>query len=73
MFSAVKHLMLIFNWVQLINTPTRITPTGEFCLDLIFVSHRDKISQSGVINRGLGDYFLTYCTRKVQRGSFNTP
>ena len=72
MFSAVKHLMFIFNWVQLINTPTRITPTSESCLDLIFVSHRDKISQSGVINIGLSDHFLTYCTRKVQRGSFNT-
>ena len=72
MFSAVKHLMFIFNWVQLINTPTRITPTSESCLDLIFVSHTDKISQSGVINIGLSDHFLTYCTRKVQRGSFNT-
>ena len=50
MFSAVKHLMFIFNWVQLIITPNRITPTSESCLDLIFVSQRDKISQSGVIN-----------------------
>ena len=69
MFSTVKHLMFIFNWVQLINTPTRITPTSESCLDLIFVSLGDKISQSGVINIGLSDHFLTYCTRKVQRGS----
>ena len=72
MFFSVKHLMFIFNWVQLINTSTRITPTSESCLDLIFVSHRDTISQSGVINIGLSDHFLTYCTRKVQRGSFNT-
>ena len=71
MFSAVKHLMFILNWVQLINTPTRITPTSESCLDLIFVSLRDKIYQSGVINIGLRDHFLTYCTRKVQRGYFN--
>ena len=58
MFSAVKHLMFIFNWVQLINTPTRITPTSESCLDLIFVSHKDKISQSGVIIIGLSDHSL---------------
>ena len=64
--------MFICNWVQLINTSTRIIPTSESCLDLIFVSHRDKISQSGVINIGLSDHFLTYCTRTVQRGSFNT-
>ena len=58
--------------LQLINTPTRITPTSESCLDLIFVSHKDNISQSGVINIILSDHFLTYCTQKFQKGSFNT-
>ena len=45
--------MFIFNRVQLINTNT-----SESCLDLICVSHKYNISQSGVINIGLSDHFL---------------
>ena len=36
------------NLHQLINTPTHILPTSEFCIDLFFTSQPNLISESGV-------------------------
>jgi hypothetical protein len=38
---------------------------------LILVPDKEHISQSGVIEYSLSDHFLIYCTRKLQRATFN--
>ena len=52
---------------QLINSPTRVTENSESLIDHIYVSKEDKISQSGVIQSGISDHFITYLTRKKTR------
>ena len=49
---------------QIINIPTRITDTTESLLDHILVNTSNKISQSGVISKGISDHDMIFCTRK---------
>ena len=57
---------------QLISSPTRITDNSSSLLDHVLTNSTDRISQSGVVDTGLSDYQLIYCTRKVNRTKFNT-
>ena len=61
----------MFNFTQLINKPTRVTPTSKSANDLIFVSDLQKVCQSGVVTFGVSDHFLTYCTKKNTKQVFN--
>ena len=56
-----------FDLDQVIVEPTTITPKSRTIIDLILVSDPAKISQSGVIEIGVSDHFLTYCTRKITK------
>ena len=56
-----------FDLDQVIVEPTRITPKSRTIIDLILVSDPAKISQSGVIEIGVSDHFLAYCTRKITK------
>ena len=69
--TSMYNFERIFGLKQLITEPTRVCPTSESIIDLIFVSQQDKISQSGVIPIGLSDHMLTFCTRKVVKGVIN--
>ena len=60
-----------FDLDQVIVEPTRITPKSRTIIDLILVSDPAKISQSGVIEIGVSDHFLTYCTRKITKGLYH--
>ncbi|CAL4069256.1 unnamed protein product [Meganyctiphanes norvegica] len=51
-------------YTQLINKPTRVTSTTESLIDHIYTNNKNKISQSGVIESGISDHFITFCTRK---------
>ena len=53
LLNSIKHFMQICGLKQLIEEPTRITATSESILDLIIVSDKDKIIQSGVLDIGL--------------------
>ena len=59
------------NYKQLIKSPTRVTETSSTCIDHIVVNKTEKICQSGVIETGLSDHFITYCTRKISREQIN--
>ena len=50
LLNSIKHFMQICGLKQLIEEPTRITATSESILDLIIVSDKDKIIQSGVLD-----------------------
>ena len=50
---------------QLLNSPTRITESTSTLLDHILTNSVDRVSQSGILDIGLSDHMLTYCTRKI--------
>ena len=52
---------------QLIDSPTRITCNTTSLLDHILTNTPDKIQQSGVIDIGISDHQLIFCTRKTQK------
>ena len=49
---------------QIIDNATRITETTSSLLDHILTNVKDKVSQSDVINIGLSDHQMIFCTRK---------
>ncbi len=70
-----KQILSIHNYKQLISTPTRITESTANILDHITCHREDKITQSGVTETGISDYYRIYCTRKHNRhktGQHNT-
>ena len=51
---------------------TRVSKTFFTTIDLILVSDTDKNSQRGVLDLGISDHCLIYCTRKVLRNIINS-
>ena len=66
-----KQLYQTFSLKEIIQEPTRITSTTSFLLDHILTNAGWKISQKGVIDVGLSDHQLIYCTRKIIRTKAN--
>ena len=56
---------------QLLTLPTRIANNSSL-LDHILTNSADRISQFGIVNVGLSDHQLIYCTRKITRTRLNT-
>ena len=52
---------------QLIEVPTRVTCSSSTVIDNILASFPNRVSQQGVIDVGLSDHQIIYCTRKVSR------
>ena len=52
---------------QLIKCPTRVTCNSSSILDHVLASFPDSFSRSDVINGGISDHQLIYCTRKDAR------
>ena len=50
---------------QLIQCPTRVTFSASTLTDHILASFPSRVSQKGVINVGLSDHQLIFCTRKI--------
>ena len=68
-----KEFCSLYGLEQLIkNTPTRVTMNSFSILDHILTNSTDRVSQSGVIDTGLSDHQLIYCTRKITRTKFNS-
>ena len=57
----------IFGLKQLTENPSRITCSSSSIIDHILVSFPDRLAQWGILNVGLFDHQLIYCTRKVMR------
>ena len=55
----------IFDLKQLIEVPTRVTCSSSAIIDHILASFPDRVSQQGVIDVGLSDHQIIYCTRKI--------
>ena len=57
---------------KLLTLPNPITNNSSFLLDHILTNTADRISQFGIVNVGLSDHQLIYCTRKITRTRLNT-
>ena len=57
----------LFGLKHLIKCPTRVTCNSSSILDHVFASFSDRVSQIGVIDIGISDHQLIYCTRKTAR------
>ena len=67
LMSKHKELCQTFSFKEIIQKPTPITNTTSSFLDHILTNAGWKISQKEVINVGLSDHHLKYCTQKILR------
>ena len=67
-----QECCLLHGLKQLITSPTRVTENSSSLLSQILKNSTDRVSQSGMVDTGLSDHQLMYCTRKVNRTKFNT-
>ena len=62
-----KEFCSVFSFKQLIKNATRIFYNNtSSLLDHILTNSLENISQSGIINIGISDHLLIYCTRKIK-------
>ncbi len=70
-FKALQSLWQLFHLTQIINKSTRVWEGGESTIDLILVSDEKYISQKGVIEYGISDHNIIFCTRKRSKIKFS--
>ena len=70
LINKYQELCQIFSLKQLIACPTRVTCNTSLT-DHILTTSSEKIFQSGIIDCGVSDHQLIFCTRKVKRAKFN--
>ena len=61
-----KEFCQTFSLTEIIKEPTRITCSTSTLLDHILTNSSEKVSQKGVIDVGISDHQLIYCTRKIE-------
>ena len=63
------NFVLFFSLHQLVKFPTRITCNSTTIFYHILVSYleRERATQQGIIDVGLSDHQLIFCTRKTSR------
>ena len=71
LMSKYKELCQTSSLEEIIQEPTRITSTTSSLLEHILTNTGWKISQKGVIDVGLSNHQLIYCTRKILRTKAN--
>ena len=60
-----EEFISTFGIKQLFQQPARITSISSSLIDYVLTNANDKISQSGIIDIGLSDHQLIYCTRNL--------
>ncbi len=70
--KADQEFCALHNLTQIINNPTRITENTSTLLDHILTNSTEKISQFGVLDIGLSDHQIIFCTRKTKKMKTNT-
>ena len=65
MINRYKEFCQIHSLKQLITCPTR--EVFSTLIDHILTNSTEKVFQSGVIDYGISDHQLIFCTRKVKR------
>ena len=67
MINRYREFCRIHSLKQLITGPTRVTCNTSTLIGHITTNSTEKIFQSGVIDSGISDHQLIFCTRKVKR------
>ena len=67
MLKIINQFCTIHGLKQLIQSPTRVTCRTSTLIDHILTSAPSRVSQKGVINVGVSDHQLIFCTRKISR------
>ena len=62
----------LYGLKQLIKSPTRVTCSTSSLIDHILTTFPERVSQQGIIDVGLSDHQLIYCTRKFSRTKLGT-
>ncbi len=70
-YKNYMDLCSSYNLEQLIRTETRTAKGKVSLLDHILTNTQSLILQSGVVNVGLSDHQLIYCTRKKHKEKLN--
>lgn len=60
-----------FSLHQLIKETTRAYSFTQTVIDLVLVSDKSRITESGGIDYGLSDHSIVFCTRKIKKAVFN--
>jgi exonuclease III len=63
--KRLNEITNLFQMIQVIEHPTRITDSTATLLDVAIVSHPENILQSGVLHVGISDHSLIYICRKI--------
>ena len=71
MRNIYKEFCQIHSVQQLITCPTRVTCNNSTFVNHILTNPTKKIFQSGIIENGIADHQLIFCTRKVKRVKFH--
>ena len=71
LISKYKEFCQSFFLTEIIKEPTRTTCNTASLLDHILTNCAEKVSQKGVIDVGLSDHQLIFCTRKIRRTRHN--
>ena len=61
--SKYLDILGLFNCTLLITESARLTLSGGTILDHIIVNKKGKVRESGVIDSGLSNHLVTYCSR----------
>ena len=69
--NKYKEFCQTFSLTEIIKEPTRITCSTSTLLDHIPTNSSEKVTQKGVIDVGISDHQLIYCTRKIKRIKHN--
>ena len=62
---AYREFCSLHGLTQIIKDPTRITENTSTLLDHILTNSCEKVSQFGVLDIGLSDHQMIFCTRKI--------
>ena len=65
--NKYKEFYQKFSLTEIIKEPTRITCSTTTLLDHSLTNSSEKVFQKGVIDVGISDHQLTYCTRKIEK------
>ena len=60
-----QQFCTMYGLKQLIQSPTLLTCSISTLIDIILTSAPSRVSQKGVINVGVSDHQLIFCTRKI--------
>ena len=66
LLSNMMFLMNLYNFQQLIDTPTRVTHQSSTLIDTIFTIRNENIIEHGCIHTYLSDHFSVYAIRRVK-------